>query len=160
MHISNSFLLVVNNMMVEEGNKLQNCCDVLRAVARYCKLGSETSIFWMFKFLHRCKQCLVIIIYLLLYQPWDLVFWLGSFLILVIISEGFALRITAQKMKFSIQDFFSKGDQIRSFLRISSYLLKKSLMESFIFYAVDVLVCIFIKNLVAGRKASMYFGLE
>ena len=26
--------------------------------------------------------------------------------------------ITAQKMKFSIKDFFSKCDQIRSFLRI------------------------------------------
>ena len=33
--------------------------------------------------------------------------------------------ITAQKMKFSIEDFFSKCDQIRSFLRISSYLLTK-----------------------------------
>ena len=43
---------------------------------------------------------------------------------------------TAQKMKFSIKDFFSKCDQIRSFLQISSYLLKKSLMENFIFCAV------------------------
>ena len=41
--------------------------------------------------------------------------------------------ITAQKMKFSIKDFFSKCDQIRSFLRILSHLLKKSLMENFIF---------------------------
>ena len=40
---------------------------------------------------------------------------------------------TAQKMKFSIKDFFSKCDQIRSFLRICSHLLKKSLMENFIF---------------------------
>ena len=32
-------------------------------------------------------------------------------------------------MKFSIKDFFSKCDQIRS-------LLKKSLMENFIFYTV------------------------
>ena len=39
-------------------------------------------------------------------------------------------------MKFSIQDFFGKSDQIRSFLRIWSYLLKKSLMENFIFCAV------------------------
>ena len=36
-------------------------------------------------------------------------------------------------MKFSIKDFFSKCDQIRSFLRILSHLLKKSLMENFIF---------------------------
>ena len=37
---------------------------------------------------------------------------------------------TAQKMKFSTMDFFSKCDQIRSFLWIWSYLLKKSLMEN------------------------------
>ena len=36
-------------------------------------------------------------------------------------------------MKFSIKDFFSKCDQIRSVLRIWSHLLKKSLMENFIF---------------------------
>ena len=35
-------------------------------------------------------------------------------------------RSTAPKMKFSVKDFFSKYDQIRSFL-------KKSLMENFIF---------------------------
>ena len=43
---------------------------------------------------------------------------------------------TKQKIKFSIKDFFSKCDQIRSFLRIWSNLLKKSLMENFIFCAV------------------------
>ena len=43
------------------------------------------------------------------------------------------LPYTAQKMKFLIKDFFSKCDHIRSFLRIWSYLLKKSLMENFIF---------------------------
>ena len=45
-------------------------------------------------------------------------------------------QCTTQKMKFSIKDCFSKCDQIRSFLRIWSHLLKKSLMESFIFCAV------------------------
>ena len=45
----------------------------------------------------------------------------------------FLMSSTAQKMKFSIKDFFSKFDQIRSFLRIWSHLLKKSLMENFIF---------------------------
>ena len=40
---------------------------------------------------------------------------------------------TAQKAKFSIKGFFSKCDQIHSFLRIWSHLLKKSLMENFIF---------------------------
>ena len=42
------------------------------------------------------------------------------------------------KMAFSIKDFFSKCDQIRSFLRIWSHLLNKSLMENFIFCAVIV----------------------
>ena len=40
------------------------------------------------------------------------------------------------KMKFSIKDFFSKCDQIRTFLRIWSHLLNKSLMQIFIFCAV------------------------
>ena len=43
---------------------------------------------------------------------------------------------TAQKMKLSIKDSFSKCDQIRRILRIWSHLLKKSLMENFIFCAV------------------------
>ena len=43
---------------------------------------------------------------------------------------------TAQKMKFSINDFFSQCDQMHSFLRIWSHLLKKSWMEDFIFCAV------------------------
>ena len=38
-------------------------------------------------------------------------------------------------MKFYIKDFSSKCDQIRSFLRIWSHLLEKSLMENFIFCA-------------------------
>ena len=41
-------------------------------------------------------------------------------------------------MKFSIKDFFSKFDQTRSLLRIWSYLLKKSLMENFIFLCSDI----------------------
>ena len=43
---------------------------------------------------------------------------------------------TSQKMKFSIKNFFSKRDQIGSKLRIWSHLLKKSLMENFIFCVV------------------------
>ena len=37
---------------------------------------------------------------------------------------------TVQKMKFSISGFFSKCDQIRSFLRIWSNLLKIYVMEN------------------------------
>ena len=43
---------------------------------------------------------------------------------------------TGQKMKFSIKDFFSKCEQIHKKLRIWSYLLKKCLMENFVFCAV------------------------
>ena len=40
-------------------------------------------------------------------------------------------ELTAQKMKLFIKDFFSNSDQIHSFLRMWSNLLKKSLMENF-----------------------------
>ena len=50
---------------------------------------------------------------------------------------------TAQKTKFSTKDFFSKCDQIRSFLRIWSHLLNKSLMENCIFCAVLFIVVSF-----------------
>ena len=45
--------------------------------------------------------------------------------------------LAAQKLKFSIKDFFGKCDQTRRKLRIWSYLLKKSLMENFTFCAVS-----------------------
>ena len=45
---------------------------------------------------------------------------------------------TAQKMKFSIQNFFSKCGQICRFLRIWSHLLKKSLKENFIFCEMSI----------------------
>ena len=44
---------------------------------------------------------------------------------------------TAQKIKFPITDFFNKCDQIRSFPRTWSHLLKKSIMENFIFCVVQ-----------------------
>ena len=43
---------------------------------------------------------------------------------------------TAQKMKFCIKDFCSKCEQIQDFLRIWSRLLKKPLLENFIFCTV------------------------
>ena len=45
------------------------------------------------------------------------------------------VSLTAQKMKFSKEDFFSKCGQICRFLRVWSYLVKKSFMENFIFCA-------------------------
>ena len=57
----------------------------------------------------------------------------------MIFLPSFAREIivhTAQKMKFSIKDIFSKCDQIRRKLWIWLHLLDKSLMENFIFCAV------------------------
>ena len=45
-------------------------------------------------------------------------------------------KLHCTKMKFSLKDFFSKCDELRRKLRIWSQLLKKSLMENFIFCAV------------------------
>ena len=50
------------------------------------------------------------------------------------------LIYTTQKLKFSFKDFLSKCDQIRRKLRIWSHLLRKSLMENFIFHAVTFTV--------------------
>ena len=62
---------------------------------------------------------------------------------------SFERTITAQKMKFSIKDFFSNCEQIRRLLRIWSHLLKKFLMENFIFCTVYIaLKCSFLKNLI------------
>ena len=44
-------------------------------------------------------------------------------------------------MKFSVKDFFSKCDQIRSFLWIWLHLLKKSLTKNFIFSDTDEGLC-------------------
>ena len=52
---------------------------------------------------------------------------------------------TAQKMKLSIKDFFSKCDQICRKLRIWSRLLTKSLMENFIFWC-SVPICFIFYN--------------
>ena len=51
-------------------------------------------------------------------------------------------------MEFSNKYFFSKCDQIRSFLQIWSHLLKKSFMESFMFCAVylDLIAGMFHKD--------------
>ena len=40
-------------------------------------------------------------------------------------------------MKFSIKGFFSESGQIRSFLWILPHLLNKSLMENFVFCAMN-----------------------
>ena len=73
------------------------------------------------------------------------------------------ITITAQKMTFSIKDFFGKWEQIRSFLRICSHLIKKSLMENVIFCAVNgylILIsdnCLFCHNLLTRE---IYYAIN
>ena len=47
-------------------------------------------------------------------------------------EQIFSYLLTAQKIRFSIKNFFSKCDQIHSLLLIWSHLLKKSFIENFI----------------------------
>ena len=69
---------------------------------------------------------------------WSLIkrnFWIRKFRLKWKLDFG---SKTAQKMKFSIKNFFSRCDQIPSFPWIWLHLLKKSLMENFIFCEVKV----------------------
>ena len=54
----------------------------------------------------------------------------------LLLAKFACANLHCTKMKFSIKDFFSKCNQIRRQLWISSHLLKKSLMEDFNFCAV------------------------
>ena len=72
-------------------------------------------------------------------------------------------KYTAQKIKFCIKDFFSKCDQICSFLRIWSHFLKKSLMENFIFvqwclFKIKFYKCFWIDKM-RNRKRSLKINL-
>ena len=60
-------------------------------------------------------------------------FFMSEMVLAVFVSAYIMQQSLHKKMKFSIKYFFSKYDQIRMKLRIWSYLLKKSLMENFIF---------------------------
>ena len=69
-------------------------------------------------------------------------------------------------MKFSIRDFFGKCDQIRRKLPIWSHLLKKSLMENFIFCAMylanpKIFLCLFTVHiscfLFSNNICSLFF---
>ena len=67
-----------------------------------------------------------------------------------------SLSFTTQKMKFYIKDFFSKSHLICRKPQIWTYLLKKFLIENFMFYAVlttlPVLVTIGIMIVEAGQN--------
>ena len=89
-------------------------------------------------------------------------------LIIFIITEW--LPVTTQKMRFSIQNFFSKCYQIHWKLRIWLHLLKKSLTENFIFCALCFIVtkifillkaCFFIiRHFEAEGLISYFFSVE
>ena len=57
----------------------------------------------------------------------------NKFYLCIPMNLNSVISFTTQKMKFPIKDFFSTCDQICRKLRIWSHLLKKSLMENFIF---------------------------
>ena len=73
-------------------------------------------------------------------------------------TDYLSLTYTTQTIKFSIMDFFSKCDQIHRKLRIWSHLLKKSLMENFIFCVVvhDILIWISDHNLNVVCTFNLY----
>ena len=83
------------------------------AVCEYCKIFKNT-FFYKILTVAAFETCLR------LKHVMGLQWWLG------------------QKMKFSVKEFFHKCDQKPSFQRIRSHLMKKSLMENFIFSAVIV----------------------
>ena len=58
-------------------------------------------------------------------------------------------------MKFSIKEFFSKCDQIRRKLQIWSHLLKKSLMQNFLFCAVNAT-----RNYSREEEAAYSLGIQ
>ena len=62
---------------------------------------------------------------------WKVVVWCLSLLLKFIQPSQILVHCT--KMKLSIKDFFSKCEQIRRKLWIWSHLLKKSLIENFMF---------------------------
>ena len=59
-------------------------------------------------------------------------------------------------MKFPIKDFFSEYDQIRRNLRILSHLLKKFLIENFIFCALGEIIPVHFFNFLIWYKVEPY----
>ena len=61
-------------------------------------------------------------------------------------------------MRFSIDYFFSKGDQIRMKLRFWSHLLKKSIMENFILRHVKFKTVISFSLVLIKLNLGVYIG--
>ena len=79
-------------------------------------------------------------LYMLQKIRWFVTWWIDSSIISLDsnLTRLSPRRQTAQKMRFSIKDFFSKCDQIPRKLRIWLHLLKNSLMKNLIFCAVTI----------------------
>ena len=73
-------------------------------------------------------------------------------------SELIMRKNIAQKMKFSIKYFFSKCDQIRSFLQILSDLLNKPLMKKLQFPKCPT--CVSVSHLVRPVFFNFFEPLE
>ena len=95
-------------------NFRKSFCEINKLMVNYTKYKMSQN-YW-----YKCQ-----LVVLLFYFNFRSVTWVSS------------PDSSAYKMKFSIKDFFSKCDQIRIFLWIWSHLLKKPLMEDFIFCAVS-----------------------
>ena len=69
-------------------------------------------------------------------------------------------KVTAQKMKSSIKDFFSKYDQVRWKPRIWLHLLKKSLTKNFTFCVVRCLTSNHLEYTMSGFVCRVTFTLS
>ena len=100
--------------------------------------NSRTTCFWNHQVYKPCKLGILVL------SEWKLILgWIKMYSFPIISSfktESNVELLTAQRMKFSIKDFFIKCDQTRSLLQIWSHLLKKSLMENFVFCAVTIIL--------------------
>ena len=68
----------------------------------------------------------------------------------------YSVMVTVQKMMFQLKIYSVNVTKIRSFLRIWSHLLKKSLMENFIFCTVGVLAEILLIYLLFQFRSKLY----
>ena len=105
----------------------------------FCEISHNTSFVELFGrlFLHNLSSCLLSHHNLSSFQKRCHAYFLAEYFLTL-----------HKQWNFFIKDFFSKYDQIRSFLRIWSHLLKKSLIENFIFVE-----CQF--NLKTGNKSEL-----
>ena len=98
--------------------------------SEFCEISHNTSFVELFGqlFLHNLLSCLLSHHNLSSFQKRCHAYFLAEHFLTL-----------HKKWNFFIKDFFSKYDQIRSFLLIWSHLLKKSLIENFILWSVSLI---------------------